>query len=124
MNIKKVVKELRQKYPNKKIILDSKDNPAELIVELEPTSDHPDKSLALAVVGKSKAHYHNKTTEIYEPIKGKLIVSINDRKHILGVGDRIKIEPQQILSAEGKETWFLTYSTPGWTFGDHIIVDN
>lgn len=58
MDVNRVLSELKAKYHDKKILLNPKDNPTEIIVEIEPTSEHPEKSLALAVVGKSKQHYH------------------------------------------------------------------
>jgi len=44
MNVKKIIKELQKKYPNKTIILDPPENPTEIICEIEPTTDHPDRS--------------------------------------------------------------------------------
>ena len=123
MNKRKIIEEIKNKYPGKKIICDPEEHPAEIICEIDPTSEHPQKSVALAVVGKSKLHYHKSSTEIYEAIKGKLTVIINGKRHVLQEGEKIKIKPNEIHSAEGNEAWFLTYSTPGWNFEDHIIVE-
>ena len=123
MNSKKVVEELKAKYPGKNIVLDPPENPTEIIVEIEPTKNHPEKSLALAVVGKSKPHYHKKTTEIYEVVKGGLALFIDGKKHILKKGGKITIKPNTVHHAEGNETWFLTHSKPGWTSEDHIVVE-
>ena len=120
MDVKKVIKELRTKYPGKNIVYDPTD-PSEIIVEIEPAKDHPERSLALAVVGKSKPHYHKTTTEIYEVIKGELLLTIDDQKHILKTGEKMTIKPNSPHSAEGEETWFLTHSTPGWNIKDHIL---
>ena len=79
--------------------------------------------MALAVVGKSKPHYHKITTEIYEVIKGELILTIDGEKHILKPGEKMTIKPNSIHSAEGEETWFLTHSTPGWKVKDHILLN-
>ena len=123
MNTQKVIEELKKKYPGKTIILDPPENPSEIICEIDSTADHPEKSVALAIVGKSKPHYHKKSTEIYEALKGVLTVYKSGKKHILKEGEKITIEPNIIHSAEGNEAWFLTYSKPGWTFEDHILVN-
>lgn len=122
MNTQKIIQELQEKYPGKEIVLDSEDNPTEIICEIEPTSEHPERSTAMAIVGKSKSHYHKKTTEIYEAVKGELIIYKDGKKYVLAEGEKITIEPGIVHSAEGDEAWFLTYSEPGWTLEDHIIL--
>jgi len=121
LGINRVISKLKDKYPGKKIIKNPPDNPTEIICEIEPTSDHPEKSLAVAVVGRSPLHYHKHTTEIYEAIRGKLTLYKNGKKHKLNKGDKITIKPGEVHYVEGKETWFKTYSSPGWTFKDHIL---
>ena len=123
MNTQKIIKELHAQYPGKQVILDPTDNPTEIICEIKPSSDHPEKSVALAIVGKSKPHYHKKTTEIYEAQKGILTVYVNGKRHVLNEGEKITIEKNTIHYVEGDEAWFLTYSEPGWTFEDHIVVE-
>ncbi len=122
MNIDKISKELKVKYPDKNVVFNPPNNPTEIIVEIKPTKDHPEKSLALAIVGKSKPHYHKKTTEIYEVARGELTLEIEGKRHILKKGEKITIKPNTVHSAEGDECWFLTHSKPGWTFEDHIVV--
>jgi len=39
MNASQVIKELKTKYPGKKILLNPEDNPAEIIVEIEQEID-------------------------------------------------------------------------------------
>lgn len=120
MKVEKIIKALNEKYPGKKIILDPLDNPSEIICEIDPTANHPEKSVALAIVGRSKPHYHKKSTEIYEAVKGVLTVYKNGEKYILKEKERITIEPNVVHYAEGDEVWFLTYSNPGWTVEDHF----
>jgi len=122
MNYKKVVTELKKKYPGKKIFVDDNDGGQEIICEIEPTKDNPQKSVALAVVGRSKKHYHKKTTEIYEVVKGKMNLYIEDQKYVMKKGDKQQIKPGKVHWVEGNEAWFLTYSSPGWTPEDHILV--
>ena len=123
MDAQKVIEEIKKKYPGKTIILDPQDNPSEIICEIDPTIDHPEKSIALAVVGRSKPHYHKKSTEIYEVIKGELTVYKSGKKYVLKEGKKLKIEPDEVHNVEGEEAWFLTYSEPGWRLDDQIVVD-
>lgn len=123
MDKTKIIKELKEKHPGKNIILDPPKDPSEIICEIDPTSKHPEKSVALAIVGKSKPHYHKKSTEIYEAVKGVLSVYKNGKKYILKEKQKITIEPNVIHYAEGDDAWFLTHSSPGWTFEDHILVN-
>jgi len=123
MDSKRIIQEIKEKYPGKAIICDPEENPTEIICEIDPTSKHLEKSIALAVVGKSKLHYHKKSTEIYEAIKGELTVIIDGKKHELMEGQKITIKPGEVHSAEGEDAWFLTYSKPGWRFDDHIVVE-
>jgi len=123
MNVQKILKAIDDKYPGKKTILDPPENPTEIVCELEPTSDHPEQSTALAIVGRSKPHYHKISTEIYEAVKGTLTVYKDGQKFILKEGEKITIKPNVIHHVEGVEAWFLTYSKPGWIFEDHIIVE-
>ena len=80
MNVTKVVEELNNKYPGKKIIVNTPEDPQEIVCEVEPASGHPEWSLAIAVVGKSQPNYHNKTEVTYEVIKGKLALYLNNKK--------------------------------------------
>ena len=123
MNTQKIVEEIKKEHPGKTIILDPQDNPTEIICEIDPTSNHPEKSIALAVVGRSKPHVHKKSTEVYEAVKGELTVYKNEKKFVLNEGEKIMINPSEVHYVEGDEAWFLTYSEPGWRFDDHIIVD-
>lgn len=122
MDVKKIIDEIKRKYPGKTIVLDSKDTPKEIICEIDPSSDHPESSVALVVVGKSKSHYHIKSTEIYETVKGVLTVFINGHKFILREGEKITIKPKEVHTVESDESWFLAYSKPGWRSDDHIVV--
>lgn len=122
MNVQKILKELRERYPGKEIIFDPPQNPAEIIVEIESARDYPERSVALAVVGKSRMHYHVRSTEIYEVVRGVLVLYLDDVKYVLREGEKMEVLPGVRHYAEGEETWFLTYSTPGWTAEDHILL--
>jgi quercetin dioxygenase-like cupin family protein len=118
MNTQKVTDELRRKYSGKSIIINE---PEEILCEIEPTEKHPEKSLAMVVVGRSKPHFHKVTTETYEVISGELTVKVDGKKYILKKGEKLTLKPGQVHSAVGNETWFLTSSIPGWTPADHFL---
>ncbi|MCU7806190.1 MAG: hypothetical protein KZQ96_23705 [Candidatus Thiodiazotropha sp. (ex Lucinoma borealis)] len=126
MDKEKIIAKITSRYPGKEIIIDPPGavDPAEIIVELEPTSQHPGHSLALAVVGKSTPHYHKKTTEIYEAVEGIVKIDIEGKEVVLQPGEKVTINPKQLHHAEGNKAWFLTHSRPGWTFEDHIVWDS
>lgn len=119
MRVKQILRKFQEKYPNKKIIKNDDNNPTEILCEVESSSEHPDYSIAVAVIEKSKPHYHKKTTEIYEAIKGKLILNIDGKEIILKSGQSLIINPSQVHFALGKDTWVKVTSRPGWKIEDH-----
>ncbi len=121
MNKQKIISELKNKYPGKSIYSVPDENPTEILCEVEPSSDHPEYSNAVAIIDKSKPHIHHKTAETYKVIKGKLLLHIGDQSKELNEGDTYTIEPGNIHWAEGNETWVECYSEPGWVFEDHIL---
>ena len=123
MDAEKVIRELSQRYPGKKIIKNEEESPTEILCEIDPTSDHPGRDVAIAVIDRSKPHYHKKTREIYEVTKGSLIVNKNGIDFHLKEGEKLVIEPGEVHFAVGDETWITTYSEPGWTMEDHILID-
>lgn len=123
MNVGNVVAELKEKYPDKAIFKNDEENTTEILCEVEPSSEHPGYSNAVAIVDKSIPHIHYKTTETYKIIKGKLILHIGEKEVELNEGDEYVIEPNKLHWAEGNETWVECYSEPGWTFEDHVIKD-
>lgn len=122
MDLKNVLQSLSQQYPKKKIILNSKNNPTEILCEIEPTADHPNYSVAIAVIDKTHPHKHMKTTETYEVIKGQLTLKVDGKIIILNSGEKITINPNQSHQAQGEETWVRVTSKPGWTKSDHLFM--
>ena len=122
MNTKRVIKQLKKKYPGKKIIVNTPDDPTEIICEIEATQDHPDYSLAIAVIGRIRPHYHKKLTETYKVMKGDLKHYMDGKLTLVKEGEIVKISPGVIHWAEGVEVWFEVFSKPGWTPEDHILV--
>jgi mannose-6-phosphate isomerase-like protein (cupin superfamily) len=123
MNTTKIIKELKTKYPGKFILKNNEKNPTEIICEIEPTQDHPDYSIAIAVIDKSILHFHKKTIEEYEVLKGTLTLFVGSKKIILNEGEKYTIPLNTIHHAEGHKTWIKTTSRPGWTKEDHILVE-
>jgi len=124
MNINEVIETLKKQYPGKKIILNSKENLTEILCEVDPTSLHSEKSIAIVVIDIMEPHYHNEATEIYEVVKGQLTLVIDGKPQMLNVGQSATIFPGQIHSAIGDETWVKVISKPGWTKKDHVLVEN
>ncbi|MBU2592638.1 cupin domain-containing protein [Patescibacteria group bacterium] len=123
MDSKKVIDELKRKYPGKKIIKNGEDNPSEILCEVDPSTNHPEYSLAVAVIDKSLPHSHKKTTETYKVTKGKLALFIDNKRHELKEGEELIIKPGWVHWAKGNEIWVECYSEPGWTFEDHILEE-
>lgn len=121
MNHASIIAELREKYPGKNIIENIEGAPTEIICEIDPTTDHPGYSVALAIKDKSAPHSHKVTTEKYEIIKGSLTLHIEDQVLLLQEGSTYTIEPNKTHWAIGSETWVRIESKPGWTKEDHIL---
>jgi hypothetical protein len=123
MNIQKVINQLKKQYPGKKIIKNNPKKPTEIICEIDPTTNHPDYSVAIAVIDKSTSHYHKFLTEEYEILKGKLILVKEGKKYVLKESEKHTIKPGTLHFAVGKETWVRVTAKPGWTKKDHILFD-
>ena len=122
MNINKIIRQMKQKYPGKKIIITDPKNPGEVICETEPTEAHPDWSEITAVIDYTRLHYHRVLTETYEVLHGKLDIVIQGKTHHMSYGESIIIHPNTRHKALGRETWIRVSSKPGWTPEDHILV--
>lgn len=119
MDVDEIVQKLKQKYPGKNVVITDPANPTEIVCEVEPGVKN---SVAVAVIDKTRLHYHKKLTEVYEVIKGELIMYLDGVKHIVREGGKIEMKPGVRHYAVGKETWINVYSTPGWKSEDHILV--
>ena len=114
--------ELTQKYSGA-TILDVDDRYlSEIICVPEPTENHADYSIAVAVIFRNHPHVHRVTHERYQVVKGKLTVYINGQTHVLAAGAGIDIEPGQIHWAEGDGVWIQCPAVPGWLPQDQIRV--
>jgi len=125
MEVKKIIKKLKRKYPGKTIIENKNDKgfTTEIICEIEPTLNHPKYSIAIAVIDSSTLHYHKKTTEIYKVLRGELTVFKKNKEYKIKRGDELVIKPGEIHSNIGNETWVECISEPGWTVDDYINLE-
>ena len=121
MNKDKIVGELKKQFSGANVVFNDPQHPTEIICEVEPASQHPDYSVAIAVIDQSQPHYHKNTTEVYQVITGKLILTVDDIKIELVKGNQYTIKPKQVHSAKGQETWVKITSYPGWIAEDHVL---
>jgi len=120
MNSSKVVNQLKKAYPNKKIVVLPSVEPTEILCEVDPSSQHPEYSIAVCVVDTSAPHYHKKSTETYTILDGELDVFIDGVPHHMKKGESVVINPFSSHYAVGHETWVECRSEPGWTAEDHF----
>ncbi len=123
MDAKKIVDAFLFKYPGRNIVLLPPENPLEIICEIEPTSEHPDYSIAVAAIDKSEPHCHKASTETYEVLRGRLILKLANRNVILYPGMNYVILPKTVHSAEADAAVVRVTSRPGWTPEDHVLVN-
>ena len=121
MNAKLEITRLKQKFPGKPIILLPVDNPSEIICEIESSNDHPEYSIATAVIDQSAPHHHLRSVETYKVERGQLILTENGIEMTLEEGDTHTIYPPTVHSARGNATVVKVKSEPGWTAQDHIL---
>ncbi len=122
MQSDKIIASFKSKYPGCEISCIPRLHPTEIICEVEPSSTHPDYSIAVVAIKKSAPHFHRIITETYEIIEGELVVHLNNVKHILHKGEKITISPEVHHWAEGDFTFVKVTSRPGWTLQDHFVV--
>lgn len=122
MDVKKVIEELKSKYPGKNIILNPPENPTEIVCEIEPARLNPEKSVAIAILDTNIKHFHRRSKETYEVIKGTLEITKGGKTYFLSPGEKLEIEPEEYHLAKGKETWVKVTSTPAWTPEDQFHI--
>ncbi|MBI4973104.1 cupin domain-containing protein [Candidatus Roizmanbacteria bacterium] len=123
MRINEVIAELKKTYPGKSVVLNNRNNLTEILCEIEPSQLHPSYSVAIGVIDETTPHYHKKSTETYEVIKGELDLIVEGKTYHLKPGESFTMQPQEIHSAKGDETWVKCTSKPGWNSDDHIRVE-
>jgi quercetin dioxygenase-like cupin family protein len=122
MDAQTVIKELEEKYPGKRIVCLPESSPSEIICEFDPPEDHPEWSMALAVIDKSQPHFHRKMTEVYSVVRGELKLFVGNEEYTMYEGQSWTILPGQVHWAEGDATWVEVYASPAWCQEDHILA--
>ena len=64
-----------------------------------------------------------KITEKYEVIKGELDLIVEGKTFHLKPSESFTIQPGEIHSAKGNETWIKCTAKPAWNPRDHIRVE-
>ncbi len=117
----------RRNTGKKIFYLPNREHPEEIVCELEKDPDGR-WSTAVALIGKSKAHVHMHTREIYCVINGELDIyqGKSGAAYRYKAGDGInQIVPFTPHWAEGvgAPAEVLVVALPAWTPEDHILVD-
>lgn len=125
MITKEVVTELTDRFPGKNIVKIPPVAPKEIICEIEPSAEHEEYSVAVAVIESSKPHHHERSTETYRVLGGSMILFINDQEIALTRGEKYVVKPGNVHSVLSepldKPVWVEVTSEPGWHPEDHIL---
>ncbi|HKC14918.1 MAG TPA: cupin domain-containing protein [Patescibacteria group bacterium] len=123
MDKERVLAKFRSEHLGRTIVQNpSQGRPTEIICEVEPTIDHPDYSVHLAVIDISSSHLHRRSRETYEVLEGSLMLSVEGKPHDLKKGNAFVVEPNSVHFAKGNETLVRIKSEPGWTKEDQVEV--
>jgi mannose-6-phosphate isomerase-like protein (cupin superfamily) len=123
MDAKAIVTELEKTYPGKLIKQLPADNPTEIVCEFDPRDQHPDFSIAVAIIDRSAPHFHNHTTEIYHILKGTLTMHVDGEEFQMFEGQEYTVQPGKIHWASGDAVWVEVYCNPGYSPDDHHLVN-
>ncbi len=123
MTVTEIIDQFKRDYPGKNIICLPEVNPTEIICEIEPTTEHTGYSVIIAAEVKAVAHYHLKSTEVYEVLEGKLEFHVGNKIIALKPGGTYTVKPRQVHYAVGDWTIIKVTSYPGWTVEDHILAN-
>lgn len=115
MDVDKTRAELLKAYPGSRVKV--ADDQREMVAEIRP-------EFAVAVIERSLPHFHLKTREVYQVLRGALCVACAGKGYVLQMGQTIAIEPGQIHSASavGEPVWIEVESEPPWTADDHFVL--
>lgn len=123
MDAEAIVKELESTYPGKVIKRLPDQSPSEIVCEFDPPAEHPEWSLAVAIIDKSAPHFHRRMTEIYRVLKGELKLYVGHQEYVMYEGQEYTITPGQVHWAEGNATWIEVYCSPGYDPSDHYLAE-
>ena len=123
MTLNDVLEYFEKNYPNSNVMKLPEDNPLELICEIDPTSAHPDYSVAISAISSSRRHHHALSTEEYEVLSGTVLIEVDGSIRTLYEHEKITIPPGKVHSATSTEGYALVKVTsqPGWQQADHIL---
>jgi len=110
---KRIMSQLKEKYPGKRVI----DDAGSYFALLEEAKDHPEYDRAIQVViAPTPPHKHKHTTHIYRSIDTPFNI-VEDKKNIRVLpGESYTVEPNKVhyLTVDkGTECWLEVISSPG-----------
>lgn len=120
MDVAEIVARLSQEFPGKTIILNTPENTQEIVCEIEPASEHPDHSVAIAYILRSQPHRHLHTVEEYQVEEGMLTLNLDGVRQEFQPGQSYTVQPHIVHWAQGDWVRVRVVSHPGWTLADHI----
>jgi len=121
MDVPTIIAKLEEEFPGKAILRFPEDGPEEIICEAEPTTEHPDHSVAVAYIDVSAPHHHLEGVELYVVEEGTLHLVVEGRTFVLEVGDNLTVQAGQVHSAMGTAARVRVTSYPGWTPDNHVL---
>jgi mannose-6-phosphate isomerase-like protein (cupin superfamily) len=115
--IDKIRTELLQAYPGCRVKVT--DDKQEMVAELRFAN-----GIAVAVIERSRPHFHGKMREVYRVLRGVLYVACGGRGHVLRKGESLTIDPGSIhyATAVGEPSWIEVESEPPWSPEDHHVL--
>jgi len=110
---KRIMNQLKQKYPGKRVI----DDAGSYFALLEEASDHPEYDLAIQVViAPTPKHKHKHTTHVYRSIDTPFNLFVDKDSIRVNSGESYTVKPDTVhwLSNDpGTECWLEVMSSPG-----------
>jgi quercetin dioxygenase-like cupin family protein len=110
---KRIMSQLKQKYPDVRVI----DDAGSYFALLEEAKDHPEYDLAIqVVVAPTPAHKHKHTTHIYRAIDTPFNLFVDKKSIRINPGESYTVKPNTVhwLSNDpGIECWLEVMSSPG-----------
>lgn len=113
--IAKIQAELVHTYPGCRVVV--ADDQQEMVAEIRA-------GFAVAVIERSKPHFHERMQEIYRVQRGVLYVACGGRAYVVRGGESIAIEPGLIhyATAVGEPAWLEVESEPPWSPEDNHVL--
>ncbi len=123
-----LIDRIARNYPNAKMIRLPEKNPQEVIFETGRSEDGS-WSTAVAIIKKSRLHFHHSTVENYFILEGDLKLEGGDHKERITcdrctTGDQVRVSPGRVHRALAgmRIPVVLVLARPAWRLDDHIFV--